>query len=58
MSLITGRALAKELGVTPATVINYAKSGMPHIYIGKQRKYIKEDVLQWFKDGANSSEVK
>jgi len=55
MSLMTGRALAKELGVTPATIINYAKRGMPFVRIGAHRKYVAEHVQEWLKNGGEAS---
>ena len=54
MSLITGTELAKQLGVSRVTVLNYAKKGMPCVIVGQQRKYISEDVREWLRGGGNS----
>lgn len=51
MNILSGRALAKELGVTPRTILNYGNRGMPFIKIGEYRKYVLEQVQEWLKNG-------
>ena len=44
----TGRELAQILGVTPNTICNYLKRGMPYIQMANGRKgYRLEDVKAW-----------
>ena len=44
------KQLKEALGIRKdITIYNYIKKGMPSYLIGNRRKFVLEEVLQWFK---------
>jgi len=43
--------VARMLACTPESVAKYAKrDGLPHVRVGKLRRYLREDVLAWLEE--------
>jgi len=49
--LIDDTELAKMLKIPKSTIHFYAREkGMPHVKIGKHRRFNPEEIIKWFKN--------
>ena len=50
-NLMTKQEVKKYLGIrSDEKYREFIQAGMPHIYVGARRRFVKEEVLKWFKE--------
>ena len=53
---LTLKELAKELKISPNTVRNQIKKGLPNIKMGRSYRFVLNDVVEWFKKGEQNED--
>lgn len=47
---LTLKELSQELKMSPGTIRNQIKRGMPNIKMGRAYRFVLSDVVEWFKE--------